>query len=588
MKRSLIFLIVLFFFSCSIFEYVRTEKLFQETTVDNGIREFDLSYQQKIFGIKIKGEKSIVEGVFLHPDKKTIFIPISFPKIGILKTDDYGKNIFASFFKVQGLEEFFGYTEEKESIEREQKKVLPKRIWTNFAYSPIDDNKIIISFGEYLFLSNDKGGKWIVKKIFYDREKADIIDIFITNREEIIVFTENKIARSLNWGKNWKYEYLKVEGINNFRLKYVSGFYDNSSDTLYASIINTTEKDGFLSRVSYNFFYKNEKPNLKSGVFISKDLGKTFKKTLLSIPLVFWKYQDKIYACSPYSFSLYNHNFSEAFLNSPLVKNCKIDEVNSYLKEYIQYLENISPEELDIISLKNNKMLIIKEDNYEIIEESAFENIYTANKKLENLAYINWDENWLDREKSDNFFYEYSPYHLFKIWTGMRTNSPNLYLKADDTYYRISPSKEFWKVFIRYVIENTIRINKTNPFLRKINDVEFFDPSMDPSLGFPVTIQYSIDKGNNWLKVVESSHVKNIIDPLNNKRSGFYWYKNVEQKRTFRLQISFGFDQGVNYLVYPSCISLLENDIAIIINYFTITNSYKDLYLIPLIKEKNL
>lgn len=586
MKVRVLFVFVLFLYSCSIFEYLRKENLV-EIAENSTVREFDLSYQQKIFGIKVKGDKSIVEGIFLHPDKKTLFMPISFPKIGILKTDDYGKTISASFFSAQGLEEFFGYIDEEESFKKDQKKKVQKRIWTNFNYSPVDYNKIVLSFGEYIFLSTDKGNKWKVKKIFYDIDKSNIIDIFITNREEIILITENKICRSYDWGKSWKYDYIRVNGINSFRLRYVAGFYDNSSDTLYASIIDNSEKDFFLSLISYNFFYKNEKVDLKSALFVSKDLGKNFKRTSL-IPLILWKYRERIYGCSPFTFSLYNYSFSEAFLNSNIVKTCKLDSNNQLFKEYIQYLENISPMDLDIVSLKNNRILTISDDgnSYQIIEENDFENIYSANKRLESLQYLNWDENWQDRKISNNFFYEYSPYHIFKIWTGMRTNSPNLYLKSENIYYRVTPDKRFWKIFVRYAIEKSINLSKINPFLKGVNDIEFFEPSLDPTLGFPVIIEYSLDNGNSWESLIDSSYVVNIIDPLKVKRSGFYWYKNVEQKRTFRLQISFGFDQGINYLVYPHSITLLENDIAILLNYFTINESYKDLYLI-LVKRKD-
>lgn len=585
MKLYSLFLLIFILYSCSVIEYSKTQNIFDDNTTDfQSVREFDLKYEQKILGIKIKGDKSIVEGFFLHPDKKTIFIPVSFPKIGILKTDNYGKNIESSFFKLQGLEEFFGYSEEENKIERESNKILPKRIWTNFTYSPVDSNKIAISFGEYLFLSIDKGSKWIAKKIFYDKDKSNIIDIFITNKEEIIVVTENKIARSFNWGKTWKYEYIKTQDIKFFNIKYISGFYDNSSDILYATILNKDEKDSFLSLCSYDFFYKNKTHNLKSGIFISKDFGKTFIKTNIPIPLILWKYNEKIYGSTLYSFSLYRHHFSDSFLNSKIVKSGKIDSIIPELKEYILYLENLSPEDFDIVSKKNNKILTIYDEgkSYNIIEEEDFENIYNANKRIESLPYLIWNEEWIDREKSSNFFYEYSPDRIFKIWCGMRINSPNLYIKRDNIYYRVTPQKEFLKVFIKYCIENIIRINKINPFLKRVTDIEFFDPALDPTNGFPVNIEYSNNNGRSWDRVIDSKHIRNIIDPLNNKRSGFYWYKNIEQKRVFKLQISFGFDQGVNYMTYPYSLTILENDIALVMNYFTISNSYKDVYLIPI------
>ena len=87
--------------------------------------------------------------------------------------------------------------------------------------------------------------------------------------------------------------------------------------------------------------------------------------------------------------------------------------------------------------------------------------------------------------------------------------------------------------------------------------------------------------GEQLNTLIDNRHMSTIIDPLGNKRSGFYWYKNVEQKKVFKFQISFGFDKGVSYLTYPINIYNLENDILLRMNYFTIANSYKDLYLIP-------
>jgi len=103
----------------------------------------------------------------------------------------------------------------------------------------------------------------------------------------------------------------------------------------------------------------------------------------------------------------------------------------------------------------------------------------------------------------------------------------------------------------------------------------------DPTNGFPAVIEYSKDKGRTWKKVVESDYFSRLIDPLSNKRSGFFWYKNVDQKKMFKLQVSFGFDQGVNLLSYPHKIFTANSALLIQINYFSVSKSYKDLYKIP-------
>ena len=164
----------------------------------------------------------------------------------------------------------------------------------------------------------------------------------------------------------------------------------------------------------------------------------------------------------------------------------------------------------------------------------------------------------------------------------MRTNCPVLYSKdKNNKYYRIIPDPGFIKTFLKYSIQKQMELNSKKPFLKKPNDLEFFDPQLDPTNGFPSLIEFSKDNGKTWEILTESKHISQIIDPLSNKRSGLYWYKNVEQKKVFKLQISFGFDKGVNYLTYPLNLSCLKDDLLVGINYFSIANSYKDLYLVP-------
>jgi len=97
----------------------------------------------------------------------------------------------------------------------------------------------------------------------------------------------------------------------------------------------------------------------------------------------------------------------------------------------------------------------------------------------------------------------------------------------------------------------------------------------------PVIIEFSKDNGANWSELINSSFMRNIADPMGNKRSGFYWYKNVDQKKSFKLQISFGFDQGASFLVYPYDLQIFNDDLLMTLNYFSIMKTYKDAYLIP-------
>ena len=208
--------------------------------------------------------------------------------------------------------------------------------------------------------------------------------------------------------------------------------------------------------------------------------------------------------------------------------------------------------------------------------------MYEGIKKLEEIDYLQWKNNWYLEKKSDNFSYEYNFWHIFKKWTGMRTNGAILYTKNKNMLYRINLDQKFVKAFIQYFIEKQIELNSKNPFLKKSVDLEFFDPQVDPTNGFPCNIENSNDNAKSWKVLEDGEFMQKIIDPLATKRSGFYWYKNVDQKKVFRMQLSFGFDKGVNFLVFPEEIGILGKDLFLRINYFSISKSYEDIYLVPI------
>ncbi|MCK4798178.1 MAG: hypothetical protein KAT05_12400, partial [Spirochaetes bacterium] len=573
--------------SCSTIRFGTQERIYTDEEDKNEIREFDLSYYYKAMGVPIKGDKSIVESTFMHPDNNTMFICISFPRIGILKTEDNGITFTSQFFKLGFLDDMYGYSIEDDKDRESKTKTdqeKPVRYFNYFAVSPKDPDKIVISMGPYVLLSKDKGLKWKAKNIFFDMENVNIRDVFINDKEEIIVITQNKISISRDWGKKWEKRLLKIQGYPFFKTEYISGYYDNSTDILFASIKHNDEPDDFLSQRSYEYFYLNKNSTLKSGLYYSYDLGKSWKKSLISIPVMLWKYKNKFYGSTIYPLAFYQQRFSDKFKKSEFYKNAKLDNSTTNLKEYIKILINMNLDDYQIISKKNNRFLVFNniEQEIKIMEENDFANIYNGINKVQSLNAIQWKDSWYEKKKSNNFFYEYNLWRIFKLWTGMQTNDPVLYAKDNnDHYYRIRPHPKFFKTFIRYSIEKQIMLNSKNPFLKKTTDIEFFDPELDPTNGFPVVIEYSNNQGKTWTQLCDTNHVRNIVDPIGNKRSGFYWYKNIDQKKILKLQISFGFDKGVNFFVYPMNLKLINNELLIRLNYFSVAKSYKDLYLIP-------
>ena len=588
-KKLLPFLLFFLILSCTSFQFGNKQRVFiDEDEKKNTVREFNLSYSYKAMGIPVKGSKSIVEATFSHPETNTLFLCISFPKVGILQTEDNGITFRKSFFKFSLLDKIYGYMEDEDDEENESeiKRKDPFRFFYHFASSPIDPDKIVITMGPFILLSKNNGIKWEAKSIYFDIESVKIRDVFINEDEEIIILTKDKISISKNWGKRWKTYSIKTDEYSALKLEYLTGFYDNTTDTLYASLKHKDEENSLLSKKSYDYFYKNKRINLKSGLYYSYDKGKTWKKSDIPVPVALWKYNNQIYGSPIYPLGFYKENFSDKFKRSSLYRQALLDNnvPQQHLTEYANKLLHLKPEDYQILSLKNNRLITFNdiEEDIQFIDENNFSNIYTGASKLQYLDAIHWEDLWYEKKKSNNFLYEYNFWMLFKKWTGMRTNDPVLYTKDNkNTYYRLIPDPNFVKVFLKYSIEKQMEINSKKPFLKKETDKEFFDPQLDPTNGFPAQIEYSTDNGKTWKKHVDSKHIGTIIDPLNNKRSGFYWFKNVEKKKVFKLQISFGFDKGVSYLTYPLNILSYENDILLRMNYFSIANSYKDLYLVP-------
>ncbi|HOV15317.1 MAG TPA: hypothetical protein PK771_13610, partial [Spirochaetota bacterium] len=372
-----------------------------------------------------------------------------------------------------------------------------------------------------------------------------------------------------------------IPKIDFFKVEYICGFYDNSNDTLFASIKNQNEDDATLSKQSFDFFYNNRQNQNTSGLYFTKDFGKTWNKTKINIPVALWKCNEIIYGSTIYPLSFYKKELSENLKKSSIYKTGKINSESSGKEDFLKTMLSFETDDYQIISIKNNKLIKFNDiNNYEIIEEKDFTNIYYGLKKLENIPFIHNTKS--ERTVSNNIYYEYEPYRFFKLWSGFKINSPVLYAKYGDIFYRVRPLEKYLNNFIRYSLENQIKFNSTNPFLRRVNDVEFFDPTLDPTNGFPIVFECSKDFGTTWDNIYDTKHIKTIIDPLGTKRNVFYWLKNVEEKKNFKLRISFGFGDAPNLLLYPTDLKIVDKDLFIIFNYFSLNKNYQDGYLLPI------
>ena len=128
-KHFLQYFIFLLLFSCTTLQFgEKTKDLFGDYK-EPQVRELNLSYNYKAMGVPVKGEKSVTEAVFVHPINKTVYIFISFPKIGILTSEDNGVTFGSSFFKLSFLEKFFNTKARKKIIKTILSKKNPRGIF---------------------------------------------------------------------------------------------------------------------------------------------------------------------------------------------------------------------------------------------------------------------------------------------------------------------------------------------------------------------------------------------------------------------------------------------------------------------------
>lgn len=573
--------------SCGTIEYGIVDTLddIEEPSKPDSVRQYNLKYRRHIGRSVSTGNISVPEDFIVHPDGETVFIITSFPKIGILTTNDGGDTYRQSFFSLPSLDVHFGYNKSadesaresvKDSSESEEKIPNFNRIIPKFGCSANDSNKIFIILGNYIFVSSNKGDSWQAKRLFNDNIQTKIICTIVTKDDTIVSFSENRIAVSRDWGHKWKISFLSVPDMNVFNTRLIDAVYDASSDAIYASVINKSRPLADYSAETHRYFAQDETLS-GCAVCILDSAGKYISSTECPIPVGLFSHRGVVYGAPAFPTDLYRHQFSDAFCRDEFYRTAKPTVIKKTYTEYLHYMTDCS-DDLTLLSPQNNRAVRFDGQHVSQVRIDDFDTLYTGMSKMQEWDFAQFVYRYFEEKHSANFGYEYSALRMFKRWTGMKTNSPILYAKGDGCYYRIVPEPKFWAALCRYAFENQIKLNGVSPFLKKKSDIEFVNPEIDTS-GFPVLLQKSSD-GMTWTNISDRQHIATMIDPIRSKRSGFYWYKNVEQKKNFKLQFSFGNSQGLSYLQYPLALRYYKGELYILLNYFTLVNSYKDLYIV--------
>jgi hypothetical protein len=576
-KSTLFSLTLLVLVSCTTFQFL--PEVQTDPGKDNGIREYSLSYQYKVMGIDLSGKKSLTEGYFIHPDGIREFFLISFPKIGILSTSDHGKSFTHQFFSSKSLETRFGFIREDEDRPQNQDEPAA-RYFSLFASGRKNPTNLIITFGSYLFYSNNYGQSWKMKTIFMDQDKSLIRKIEVTPDDALFLITENKVVYSSDWFRSFTVRYPRSQGIPPYLMDITDAVYDESQKRLFLSIRSADEPHSRLSGFNYDYFYLGKTPSSKSGIYYSEDLGKTVQSAGVPALCLFVRKDSIIYAAPYYPLYFYLHPLPENLSRTTLILTGKSVYPDPAEEELIRFYETLPPESFCFNPPGEIRLVKVNQASPEPAADPSLD--HAVFKAAENNPSIQWREQPLNRLADWRPAYDLAPYTFFKVWTGMKTGGPFQFAENGPFKIRMRPETSFLKDFIRYSLTQQFRLNRINPFLRKKDDHEFYDPARDPTGGFPVVIEISGANKADWTPLTDFNHVRAVIDPIGNKRSAYYWIRNFEQKRSFKLQLSFGLDQGISYFNYPREIHLKGSQLVIMMNYFTIGSDYRDLYQINL------
>lgn len=552
---------------------------------NDSIKPFSLPYRFNIKGLDVGGEETIVEDIF--STDKLLFIAISFPSLGILVSDDSGQSYKVNLFRSNFFDEYYQNAEnDDEKNDSDKSGEYVKSLDCHFAKDKNNSQQFAISIGPFLFTTEDSGETWDKNTVFPNLEKSHIRQIISTDDGQLFVFKKNMIAVSSDWGKSWDKHSMPGNFFNSLGYQFISAAYDENKKLLYISLDHITENTEETIEKTFNFIEKKVDFSSKSGIFYSENGGKSFISCNINGLYTLTSSDNDIYAVPLYNQEFYNWTFDDAFKNTLFYKSGSLNNGQQPARYFLEQLNDFSSKNLHLVQDESTVIKIVASDNYSFIEikdtDSGFYNIaediqyndyYYSSLFLEPVEYFS---------TGSNFMYDYQPSVLFSKWTGYRTHSPVLYTTTPTGIISFTPDKKMLMSMYEQMLNEKITDDSINPFLRKKDQTFFYNPSSDPTGGFPVKITLKQEADTEkWAPLIDENIVT-TIDPAGQYRSKFFWYKNIDRKQKFELKLSFGDKDGVDLMAYPNKILYHKGLLFVQMNYFDIKKSYKNLFTIPI------
>lgn len=582
-KSSYIIIYLLLIIGCKSVQFGNAAETLDFETAEEeheAIEKIEIPYKAFINVFPVKGNVLHILGSVVAPDGR-LFLVINFPHLGILTSNDGGKTFSHSLFY---SDYFIFYDYENEDSERSRKSVR-RDISVHSAFAA--DGKIALSVGPFLFLSQDNGATWKKSTPFYNLDTSFIRKVLCDDSGRLYLFTDNKAAYSDSWGKKWVSSSFKPNGEKLKKFQFVDAVLCDGG--LYVSYINKHEKISKLYEKSFKVFsgktsFSEEKLDFsESGVFsVSADLKQAVSLNLP--PVIFISKQKGI---SPFDFALEDLQLEDNFKKTFFYKTGSLRDGKNSAAYFTQRLSELDSEKLfgqiseqNAINITAKSAIFITNGGGEVVPLTQAESAVATKKRQLNDSSFIIDGTGISK---DDYLFSYStaPLNQIRNFSGGYLRETEVVTTPDENgnYYRAKLRREFLSGLFNEVMKKKWKRDNSNAFFYK--DEKSYNFQIDKLYKkFPFTLE----------KVTSAGEVTEIFNPEmlelkispKSKMNRWFWYKNIDKKRQFKLEVLVGTGDEPDMLCVPSGLERFNNGLLLEISYFYHNNCYRELFMLNL------
>ena len=566
-KSSYITICLLLFISCkSVYFGENTQTLDFETVAEERdiIEKIEVPYKAFINMFPVKGNVLHILGSVVAPDGR-LFLVINFPHLGVLVSNDGGKTFSHSLF----YSDYFIFHDYENEDSGRSRKPVRRDISVHSTFS--DDGKIALSAGPFLFLSDDNGTTWKKETPFYNLDTSFIRKILFDKNGRLYVFTDNKAAFSDNCGKKWIFSSFKLNNEKLRKFQFIDAIIHNNG--LYVSYLKNSDKVSKLYSMSFKAF-NNEKTDFPdSTVFsVTSDLKQAVS---LNLPPVLFISDTK--GISPFNFALENLELEENFKKAFFYKTGSLKEGKNSAAYFTQQLSKLPSEQ---IFAQTNEQKAID------IMTSKITSLTSEECVLAQKARQNNDSSFIinaNKDSKDDYLFSYNlaPLNQIRDFSGGYLRETQIVTEPDKdgNYYSVKLRGEFLSGLFNQIMKKKWKRDNSNAFFYK--EEKGYDFEINKLYKkFPFIIE-KITKDNTATELFTPEMLELKIAPKA-KMNSWFWYKNIDKKRQFKLEVLVGIGDNPDMLCVPSNLVRYNDGLLLEISYFYHNNCYKELFILNL------